>query len=209
MIQKRAKELSGREKLMLLTGLVVPRPIALVTTLSREDVLNCAPFSFYQGVCGNPPILSLSITRAREDFKDTIRNMLHQGEFVVHAPRREHLHEVEESSGAFPPGTSEAEHLGLSPVASSVVDVPGLGEMPVRMECRLQDQFPISGGRVTMFFGEVVCFHLEEGLLREDGETIDFKQFDPLARLGLDYTALGEFLPSKKTLSPDETDTAY
>lgn len=197
--------LSSRETYDLLTGLIVPRPIALVTTRSREGVLNCAPFSFYQGVCGDPPILSLSIARQQSGLKDTFRNVLLAGEFVVHTPREEDLDAVEITAGAFDPGASEVTEAGFTPIESEAVRVQGLKEPPVRLECRLHDQFSVAGGRVTLVFGRVVRFHLEEDLRGESGG-IDPGRLRPLARLGSDaYTTLGEVLRPSERPEHEET----
>lgn len=198
------EEMSGRDVYGLLTSLVVPRPIALVTTESRDGVLNCAPFSFYQGVCGVPPIISLSIARNRSGLKDTFRNILLNSEFVVHTPRTEHLDQVERSAESFGPEVSEVEKIGFTPTESDVVDVPGLEEPATRMECRLHDQFPVAGGKVTVLYGEVVCFHVDEEVY--DGEDVDYDELDPLARLGPNaYTNLGDYLVPERETDSEET----
>jgi flavin reductase (DIM6/NTAB) family NADH-FMN oxidoreductase RutF len=200
-------DLSGRTVYGLLTSLVIPRPIALVTTESRDGVLNCAPFSFYQGVCGSPPIISLSIARNRSGLKDTFRNILLDSEFVVHTPRTEHLDQVERTAESFDPEVSEVEEIGFHPTESEEVEVRGLEEPPVRMECRLHDQFPIAGGKVTVLYGEIVCFHLDEDVY--DGEYVDYDALDPLGRLGPDaYTNLGEYLEPTQSVDSGETATS-
>lgn len=197
-------DLSGRDIYGLLTSLVVPRPIALVTTESRDGVLNCAPFSFYQGVCGVPPIISLSIARNRSGLKDTFRNILLTSEFVVHTPREEHLNQVEDSSESFGPDVSEVDKIGFTPVESTKIDVPGLDEPSARLECRLHDQFPVAGGKVTVIYGEVVCFHLADDV--HDGDDVDYETLSPLARLGPNaYTTLGEFLQPNQSTHSEET----
>jgi len=178
------ENLSARESYHLLTSLIVPRPIALVTSESREGVLNCAPFSFFQGVCGNPPILSLSIARRKQSLKDTFRNILMQSEFVVHVPRLDDMDAVEKAAGQFPPEVSEVEETGFTPVDSDIVNVEGLKQLPVRMECRLHDQVPIAGGKVTVLFGEVLKFHIAHGIYDDETEQADYGEFAPLSRVG-------------------------
>lgn len=198
------EQLPDRTIYELLTGMVVPRPIALVTTQSRDDVLNCAPFSFYQGVCGAPPLISLSISKNRSGLKDTFRNILLTGEFVVHASREEHLEQVEKSSQSFGPQISEVERIGFTTTESDKVAVPGLQEPPARMECQLHDQFPIAGANVTVVYGEVINFHLEDEIY--NGEEVDYERFNPLARLGPDaYTTLGKYIAPKRRLDSEET----
>ncbi len=199
-------DLSGREVYGLLTSLVVPRPIALVTTQSREGVLNCAPFSFYQGVCGVPPILSLSIARNRSGLKDTFRNILLTSEFVVHTPKANQIDQVELSSESFEPGVSEVEEIGFTSTESSEIEVPGLKETPVRLECRLHDHFPVARGEVTVVYGEVVCFHLDDDVY---GGNMDYEELNPLARLGPnEYTTLGETLQPTRETGSEETATS-
>lgn len=207
MTQLDPQELSGRKVYGLLTSLVIPRPIALVTTQSRDGVLNCAPFSFYQGVCGSPPIISLSIARNRSGLKDTFRNILLNSEFVVHTPRTEHLDRVERTAESFGPEVSEVEEIGFHPTESEKVDVPGLDEPPVRMECRLHDQFPVAGGKVTVIYGEIVQFHLDDDVY--ENEYIQYEELDPLARLGPDaYTNLGDYLKPEQSADSEETATS-
>lgn len=197
-------DLSGRTTYGLVTSLVVPRPIALVTTESRDGVLNCAPFSFYQGVCGVPPIISLSIARNRSGLKDTFRNILLSSEFVVHTPTQDHLEQVELSAESFDADISEVEKIGFETVESQKVSVDGLKEPPARMECRLHDQFPVAGGKVTVLFGEVVNFHIDEEVY-EDGN-VDYDDLDPLARLGPNaYTSLGDYLEPESSADSDDT----
>ncbi|MFB6346018.1 MAG: flavin reductase family protein [bacterium] len=201
-------ELSGRDVYGLLTGLVVPRPIALVTTKSRQGVLNCAPFSFFQGVCGSPPIISLSIARNKKGLKDTFRNILLNSEFVVHTPRTSDLDTVETAAKSMGPDMSEVDEMDLTPVDSEKVDVSGLEELPVRMECRLHDQFPVAGGKVTVVYGEIVNFHVSEDVLDDSGVDyeMNYDELDPLARLGPNaYTTLGEVLDSPKQSNLQET----
>jgi flavin reductase (DIM6/NTAB) family NADH-FMN oxidoreductase RutF len=149
MIERSSDELSARESEALLKSTVIPRPVSLVTTQSRDGVVNCAPFSFFQVVCGHPPMISLSLARKVDSLKDTVRNLLLQSEFVTHIPRQEHLEEVELSAREFPPDVSEVDEIGFTLTESQDVSVPGLEEPPVRLECLLRDQFPIAAGAVT------------------------------------------------------------
>jgi len=138
-------------------------------------------------------------------LKDTFRNILLNSEFVVHTPRTEHLDRVERTAESFGPEVSEVEEIGFHPTESEMVDVPGLEEPPVRLECRLHDQFPVAGGKVTVLYGEIVQFHLDEDVY--ENEYVQYDELDPLARLGPDaYTNLGDYL--KPTQSADSEETA-
>ena len=122
----------------VLTSLVVPRPIAWVSTMSAEGLLNLAPFSFYNAVCDEPPVILLSISK-REDGrrKDTARNILSTGEFVINLVSEELIKEVKISSEDFPPEVNEFEKAGLEPAKSYKVRVPRVARAKAWRDCRL------------------------------------------------------------------------
>ena len=177
----------------LFYSLIAPRPVVLVTTLSREETVNCAPFSFFQVVCANPPLVSLSITRPADDSKgrkDTLRNALLMGEFVVHMVRPGHLEEVKKAGEKYPVETSELEKIGMQQVKSSRVGVPGIADLPVRLECRLRDQVALAAGEATVLFGEVVELYIDEDVIDESLFQVDLEKLNPLLHIGPDnYTA--------------------
>lgn len=171
----------------LFYSLIAPRPVVLVTTLSRPETVNCAPFSFFQVVCANPPLVSLSITRPENDSKgrkDTLRNALLGGEFVVHTVRSSHLAEVERAGEEYPVETSELEEIGLSRVESSQVRVPGIAGLPVRMECKLRDQLALAAGEATVLFGEVMELYIDEDIIEESSGQVDLQKLNPLLHTG-------------------------
>lgn len=177
-------ELSPSRNYFLLTSLLVPRPIAWVTTRSEEGVVNVAPFSFYGGISGNPPILGLGIARRPDGRrKDTARNAIETGEFVVHLAEEPLLAEMVGSSAAWEPEVSEAETLGLELEESRVLSVPSLAAARVRLECRLHQHQEVGHGPVDFLMGEVVAFVLADGLLDEAGR-VDEEALAPLSRLG-------------------------
>lgn len=181
-----------------LTSAVAPRPIAWVTSVGRTGgaggAVNCAPFSYYQAVCSDPPMLMLSLSdRHGGGPKDTLRNIEATGEFVVHAATAGHAQDVVRTAAPHPSHVSEVEEAGLETVPSRVVRPPRLAASPVAMECRLVetrrfgDRLP-----VTVVFGEVVHFHADDGVLDDRGNVrpgaVAF-----LARLGgHHYTAVRE-----------------
>ncbi len=157
-----------------LTSAVAPRPIAWVTTVDGEGRANCAPFSYFQGVGSDPPMLMLSISdrpeRAGGGPKDTLRNIQETGEFVVHVATAQHAQQVVDSAAPFPPDVDELEAVGLETVPSHVVRPPRLADSPVAMECRLVETHRF-GQRVpvTVVFGEVVHFHADDAVLDKRG----------------------------------------
>ena len=196
MIEKDLSSLSEREVYKLLTGTIVPRPIAFVTSLSEKGVLNGAPFSYFSIVSTKPPIISLSIQRKGGVMKDTARNILSQKEFVVHGVDKKNLTAVNGSAASLPPEESEIEKTGLSIKGSTKISVPGVLEAKVRMECMLYNHLGIKeDGKTTadLLLGKVVYAHLSEEI-HEEGR-IRMDAYDPVARLaGPYYSTLGEMI---------------
>lgn len=174
-----------------LTSAIAPRPIAWVTTLAN-GVVNCAPFSYFQGVCSDPPMLMLSISdRPDGGAKDTLSNLMDSGEFVVHVATAAQAEKVVQTAAPYPAGISEVDAAGLETIPSHRVRPPRLAASPVALECRLVetrrfgDRLP-----VTVVFGEVVWFHADDEVLDQRGN-VDPERVAFLARLGGHrYTAI-------------------
>ena len=183
----------------LLVGAVVPRPIAWVTTLNDAGKVNAAPFSCYTFVSSQPPLVAVSMGRVRGGAKDSSRNAVARGEFVVNVAQSSQAKELHLSSTEHPPEVSETDLLGLATVSSRQVSVPRLVDAPVAMECRHAQTLEFGRLRTRLVLGEVLCFHVAEDLWT--GARIDAERFRPLARLGGPrYARLGEVM----TLRPVE-----
>ncbi|NBG88589.1 flavin reductase family protein [Isachenkonia alkalipeptolytica] len=188
-------DLTEQENYFFLTGSVIPRPVAFTTTLSRDGVLNAAPFSYFNIVTANPPMLSISVQRDRGVMKDTARNAKETGDFVIHITDESYIEKINETSIAFPPTRSEVEYTGLTPVDSSKIKTPGVKEAGIRMECVVEKIIPL-GGRESapacdLVIGRVVKYHIREGIIK-DGR-IDPRALRPVSRLaGTSYEKLGE-----------------
>jgi flavin reductase (DIM6/NTAB) family NADH-FMN oxidoreductase RutF len=177
----------------LMTGIVVPRPIAWVTSLSAEGVLNLAPFSAFTFVSMNPVLIGINIGRKAGVRKDTEVNIRASGEYVVHIGGFADRHAIHESSAEHPPEVSEAEVLGLATTASDRVEVPRLRDAPVAMECKLDQIVSFGRGGSEFVVGEVLLVHAREGLVK-DGK-IDTRALDPICRIaGPNYASLGEIV---------------
>ncbi|NIK79127.1 flavin reductase (DIM6/NTAB) family NADH-FMN oxidoreductase RutF [Paenibacillus castaneae] len=179
----------------LLIGSIIPRPIAFVSTLSSEGVLNAAPFSFFNIVTANPPMVSVSVQRTNGARKDTARNAIEAGEFVVHISDESYIEAINKTAASLPPDESEVALAGLTAVASERISVPGIAEARIRMECVLEQSLSLGGTEGSpacdLLIGRVVCFHVEEELL-EQGR-INAEALAPVSRLaGNDYAKLGE-----------------
>ncbi len=180
----------------LLTGLVVPRPIAWVTSLSPGGVLNLAPFSAFTFVSPKPPMLAISVGHKAGRYKDTARNILATEEFVIHIAAQAQLDAVHDSAEEHPSEISEVAHLGLATLPSERVAPARLADAPVALECRLHSCIEFGETRSRLLVGEAVCIHLRDGLLR-DGK-VDTLELDPIARIGgPTYATLGRLITKR------------
>jgi flavin reductase (DIM6/NTAB) family NADH-FMN oxidoreductase RutF len=188
--------LSDRDNYKFLIGSVIPRPIAFVTTLSKANVLNAAPFSFFNVVTPSPPLISISVQRENGKIKDTAQHAMDRGEFVVHISTEHYVGDMNRTARRLKPEESEIALTSLTPVKSEKIEVPGVIEAPVRMECVLERAIPLGGTTeggpaCDLLIGRVVQYHIREELY--DKGRIDPKGLKPLARLaGDDYAKLGE-----------------
>src|SRR5438552_13112309 len=127
----------------LLIGAVVPRPIAFVSSTSAEGVRNLAPFSFFNAICGEPPVICFSVSN-REPRKDTLANVRATGEFVVNIVSEEIAAQMNLASGDYPSDVDEFDVSGLTPIASDLVRAPRVKESRVNMECKLRQVIEVS-----------------------------------------------------------------
>lgn len=171
----------------LLTSLVVPRPIAWVTTLGAAGQINLAPFSAFTFLSSAPPMIGIGVG----GHKDTAVNIARTGEFVVHIASMAFLEPLHASSAEHPPEVSEAGLLGLATVPSRFVGVPRLADIPAAMECKL-DRVTLYGRLNANFIaGEVINFYVRDDLL-QDGK-VQTTDLNPLARLaGPRYSGVSE-----------------
>jgi len=180
----------------LITGVVVPRPIAWVTTLSNSGVVNLAPFSAFTFVSPKPPMLAISVGRKGGIYKDTAQNILNNEEYVVHIADSSLMTAVHESSTEHPPDVSEVEELRLSTLPGERIKVPRLAAAPVAMECRFRQCLEFGETRSRLIVGEVLVFHIRDGLLNNG--KIETEALDPIARIaGPRYAKLGEIVTLK------------
>jgi flavin reductase (DIM6/NTAB) family NADH-FMN oxidoreductase RutF len=150
----------------LLIGSIVPRPIAFVSTVSANGAYNVAPFSFFNGVCGEPPIICFSAANRRPP-KDTLRNIEATGEFVVNIVSEEIAEQMNVASGEYPSEIDEFQISRLTPVPSDLIHAPRVLESPVNMECKLQQIVVVSRlpRGASLIIGEVVRFHVDDAIV--------------------------------------------
>jgi flavin reductase (DIM6/NTAB) family NADH-FMN oxidoreductase RutF len=183
-----------RENYKFLIGSIVPRPIAFVTTQSKDGILNGAPFSYFNIVSSNPPMISLSIQRNSGRQKDTARNIIESKEFVVHIVDEQNVEKVNMTAASLPPEQSEIELAKLTPVDSVKISVPGVKEAKIRMECSLEHSIELGGmdsPGCDFIIGKVVQFHIASDIY-ENGR-IDPRGLAAVSRLaGTNYAKIGE-----------------
>lgn len=170
----------------LLIGAVVPRPIAFVSTLSRDGVRNLAPFSFFTAVSANPPVVCFCPVRRTgpDPYKDTLRNISETKEFVVNIVSEEFAEKMNICSAEFPPQVDEFHASGLTPISSDLVKPPRVAESHIHMECRLYltIEFGALPGSGNLVLGEVVRFHVDDRIF--DHFKIDPDKLRPIGRMG-------------------------
>jgi len=184
--------LHPRETYRLLTSLVVPRPIAWVSTISANDVPNLAPFSFFNAVAGSPPTVMISVGKRSGGLKDTLRNLQETGEFVVNLAGQGLAQALNISSASVDYGVDEFELAGLEKAASVKVRPPRVAQAAAALEARVTQMVPVTGSAYTMVLGQVVYYHIREELLDPEG-WVNAVKLDPLLRLGgSQYAHLGK-----------------
>jgi flavin reductase (DIM6/NTAB) family NADH-FMN oxidoreductase RutF len=171
---------SKAESYKVLTNLVVPRPIAWVTSTGPSGLINLAPFSFFNAVGSDPLYVVLGIG-LRDDGspKDTTRNIKTTGEFVVNLVTEDLIGAMNISAADFPPDQSELTAAGLHTAPSVHIKTPRLAESQASLECKLFKTEPL--GANTLIIAQVVMFHVADHLV---GPRFYINNFAPLGRLG-------------------------
>ena len=166
-----------------LTASVVPRPIALVTSLGKKGVLNAAPFSQFVIISVSPPLLGIVAHEIGGMFKDTVRNILESGEFVINSVTVAMAGQVQECAVAHPPEVSEVAVVGFHTLASVKVAPSRIAESPLHFECQLHKTvyFGDECSRTSLIVGEVVLVHGADGVIAN--HRVDHWSLNPLGRI--------------------------
>jgi len=170
----------------LMISIIVPRPIAFISTLGETGVPNLAPFSYFAPLASRPPLVGISINARAGGPKDTLRNMRASGEFVVNIVDEQLLDRMVQTSGEWPYETNEFELAGIATTPSDIVKAPGVAESPARLECRLERE--VSLGDTTLAVGEILRIHVRDEVM-VDG-LADPLRLRPVGRLGGDGYAV-------------------
>lgn len=192
-MQIQSAHISPEQTYKLMTGIVVPRPIAWISTRSTTGLVNLAPFSCYTIVSNKPPMIGVNIGRKAGVRKDTARHIQETGQFVVNIGDDTLIEAIHQSAVEHPPEISEAQLLNLELAAGCAVEVPRLAAAPISMECRLHSVTPYGDTGAEFHVGEIVLFHVRDGLLHNG--KIDTARLRPVCRLGgPNYATLGDII---------------
>lgn len=193
--------LSASQRYRWLISLIVPRPIAFVSTRAPDGTLNLAPFSFFTGVSSDPFLVAISVSQREGRPKDTAHNIAASGEFVVNAAGEAHAAAINRASGDWDPDVDEFALAGLTAAPSVKVAPPRVAEAAYALECRLERTIVLGAPprQTSLILGEVVWMHVQDAVLEDarEGEPqlADPERLRPLARLGRNlYTTLGALL---------------
>lgn len=170
----------------LMIGLIVPRPIAFVSTLDAQGVRNLAPFSYFTACSTNPPVVCFcaAVRSSLRPHKDTLRNIEATEEFVVNIVSEDFAEKMNATSADVPPEIDEFRLAGLTPLASDLVKPPRVAESRIHLECRLRQVVRVSDkpGGGSLVLGDVLRFHVQDDLL--EGFKIDPDKLKAIGRMG-------------------------
>ena len=176
--------LTAQQCYRLMTSLIAPRPIALVTTLGADGNVNAAPFSLFNMAGEDPPIVMFSLNRHADDdaLKDTAVNILRSGEFVVHLCDEAIALQMHRCSERLPSEVSELDHAGFTAAPSLHVAPPRIVEAPVAFECTLFETVQTTSRHI--FIGRVLGLHVRDGLVDTETWRVALDDYHPVGRFG-------------------------
>uniref|UniRef100_UPI0026395E0B flavin reductase family protein n=1 Tax=Pelagibius sp. TaxID=1931238 RepID=UPI0026395E0B len=179
---------------------IVPRPIGWITSVNEAGAVNLAPYSFFNGVAGEPPVVMFAPGGRKADgppdgSKDSLANVERTGEFVCNIVTWDLREAMNKTSAPAPAEVNEAEFAGLALIPSTLVKPPRVAASPIHLECRYLQTVDLPStvldSRNAVVFGEVIGIHIDEAVLT-DG-LVDMAKVKPIARLGyMDYTRVDE-----------------
>ena len=179
-------QLTEYQRYKLMASLIVPRPIALVTTLGETGVVNAAPFSMFNMLGEEPPIVMISVNRMDDGrLKDTAANIVRTQQFVVHIADEAMAERMHRCGDRLPPDASELDHAGLTALPSKAVAPPRIAEAPVAFECTLWETLETASRQI--FIGEVRWLHARDDLIDTDTWRVRLQNYFPVARFGASF----------------------
>ena len=184
------KKLTFQQTHKLMIGSIIPRPIAFVATTNNEKINNIAPFSYFNGVCSNPPTIMFAPARRGWDGKekDTLVNIRQTKEFTINIVSESFAQQMVECSTDFDSKVDEFDVSGLNIAKSKKILPPRLKEAKISFECKLNQIVEIGDGKAGSGFiviGSIVLFHIEDEIITND--KIDVQKLNPIGRLAGDW----------------------
>ena len=194
MVHFSPKDISERDNYKFMIGSIITRPIALITSVSEDEVLNIAPFSYFNIVTSNPPIVSVALQRKNGELKDTARNILAKEQAVIHVVDTNNVNEANETAANMMPDESELERTKFTTMPSTHVDIPSLKESKIRFEVELYQHVPLENDGVPssdLMLLKIIQYHIDDELYHEG--RIDPVGLAAVSRLaGHDYAEIGD-----------------
>jgi flavin reductase (DIM6/NTAB) family NADH-FMN oxidoreductase RutF len=179
-------QITEYQRYKLMSSLIVPRPIALVTTLGANGVVNAAPFSMFNMLGEEPPIVMISVNKhADGEIKDTAANILASGEFVVHLADEPIAEQMHACGARLPPEVSEVDVVGFTTAPSNAVAPPRIADAPVAFECRLWEKLETDSRYI--FIGKVLWLHARDDLIDLEKYRVRLQNYFPVARFGASF----------------------
>jgi flavin reductase (DIM6/NTAB) family NADH-FMN oxidoreductase RutF len=199
----KSKQLNPALQYKLMSGAIIPRPIAWVTTQSASGVVNAAPFSFFNVVATGIPLVSIAIMRGA-DSKDTARNILETHEAVIHLVNPDNVEQMNQTAATLPSNISELDSFDIEMVASETVKTPSIQNTAIRFETTLFKHIPIETQGIILtdlMILEIKNFVFDDRVIDLEKAYIKPDELQPIARLaGNDYTGLGEIFTIERPM---------
>jgi flavin reductase (DIM6/NTAB) family NADH-FMN oxidoreductase RutF len=185
----------------LLTGSIIPRPIAWVSSVSKNGINNLAPFSYFNAVGDDPPHVMFATGIGNNTHKDTLSNILDTKQFVVNMVTEELTEQMNMTAQSVPADVDEFELAGVTPIASEKVKAMRVKESPIHFECELVHHYFLEGhknGGACVLIGRIVMMHFDDDVLI-DNYKINLETYKPVSRLaGSNYSKIGELFSVKR-----------
>ena len=186
----------------LLTGIIIPRPIGWISTVDSNGVNNLAPFSYFNLVSHDPPCVMFSTGRANNTNKDTLNNVLQNGQFVVNLVTLDLVEQMNATSASVAPDVDEFELTKLTSIDSVFIKPKRVKESPIHLECEMIHHYfidNINGGGACIVIGKIKTMHIDDSILMENSR-INLDIYKPVARLaGSNYSTLGKLFSIKRS----------
>jgi flavin reductase (DIM6/NTAB) family NADH-FMN oxidoreductase RutF len=186
----------------LLTGAIIPRPIGWISTIDENGINNLAPFSYFNAVADDPPHVMFSTARTNNSNKDTLNNVLANGQFVVNMVTEDLVEKMNISAQAVPSEVDEFVLANVTPIASIKVKPKRVKDAKITFECEMVHHYFIenkNGGGACVVIGRIVMMHFDDSVLLENYK-INLENYKPIARLaGSNYANIGQLFSVKRT----------